>query len=51
VGKTSLISALLTEQFSQDVPHVLPEITIPPELTPEGITTVIVDTSGNKQGR
>lgn len=27
------------------VPHVVPEVTIPPEITPENFTTSIVDTS------
>ena len=27
------------------VPHVVPEVTIPPEVTPENVTTSIVDTS------
>ena len=27
------------------VQHVVPEVTIPPEVTPENVTTSIVDTS------
>lgn len=46
VGKTSVITALLTEAFTEDVPHVLPEICIPPSISPDNVNTVIVDTSG-----
>jgi mitochondrial Rho GTPase 1 len=28
------------------VQHVVPEVTIPPEVTPENVTTYIVDTGG-----
>ena len=28
------------------VQHVVPEVTIPPEVTPENVTTYIVDSSG-----
>lgn len=48
VGKTLVITALLTESFTEDVPHVLPEICIPPSISPDNVNTVIVDTSGRR---
>jgi hypothetical protein len=35
----------LTASHSQ-VQHVVPEVTIPPEVTPENVTTYIVDSGG-----
>ncbi|POY72027.1 hypothetical protein BMF94_4942 [Rhodotorula taiwanensis] len=47
VGKSSIISALIKEAFVRLAPRtVLPEVTIPPSVTPgHDVTTVIVDTS------
>ena len=61
VGKSSIITSLIKEsfvhnvcvprdtchapRFSSQVQHVVPEVTIPPEVTPENVTTSIVDTS------
>ncbi|KAJ1507361.1 ERMES complex Ca(2+)-binding regulatory GTPase gem1 [Coelomomyces lativittatus] len=45
-GKSSLITSLIKEEFISEVQHVLPEFTVPPEATPENITTYIVDSSG-----
>eukprot|EP01135_Chromosphaera_perkinsii_P008697 Nk52_evm30s1444 gene=Nk52_evmTU30s1444 len=45
VGKSSLITSLIREQFIEDVPAVVPEVTIPPEVSPEQVTTYIVDSS------
>ncbi|KAI9636558.1 P-loop containing nucleoside triphosphate hydrolase protein [Dioszegia hungarica] len=47
VGKSSIITSLIKESFVPNVQHVVPEVTIPPEVTPENITTSIVDTSSN----
>lgn len=47
VGKSSLITALVTEAFPDEpemVPDCLPPVLIPPSVTPEGVSTQIVDT-------
>lgn len=49
VGKTSLILALVTEDFPEDVPNRVEEITIPAEVTPEKVPTYIVDFSEAEQ--
>jgi GTPase SAR1 family protein len=46
VGKTSLIFSLVSEEFSDEVPARAEEITIPPDVTPDRVTTQIVDFSG-----
>lgn len=46
VGKSTLISSLIKECFVEDVQQVVPEITLPPDISPEGISTKIVDTCG-----
>ncbi|OWZ68615.1 mitochondrial Rho GTPase 1 [Cryptococcus neoformans Bt85] len=51
VGKSSIITSLIKEAFVTNVPHVVPEVTIPPEITPENFTTSIVDTSSNPKSR
>lgn len=45
VGKSTLITSLIKESFVPHVQHVVPEVTIPSEVTPEGVTTTIVDSS------
>ncbi|KAK4051643.1 ERMES complex Ca(2+)-binding regulatory GTPase gem1 [Microbotryomycetes sp. JL201] len=47
VGKSSLISSLIKEEFVRLAPRTrLPEVTIPPSVTPgHDVTTLIVDTS------
>lgn len=47
VGKTSLIYSLVSEEYSEEVPAKSEEITIPPDVTPDNVTTQIVDYSGN----
>lgn len=47
VGKTSLIFTLVSEEFPEEVPPKSEEITIPPDVTPEKVNTLIVDYSGN----
>jgi len=49
VGKTSLILALVTEDFPEEVPSKVEEITIPAEVTPEKVPTYIVDYSEAEQ--
>uniref|UniRef100_A0A8U7MNH0 Mitochondrial Rho GTPase n=1 Tax=Corvus moneduloides TaxID=1196302 RepID=A0A8U7MNH0_CORMO len=46
VGKTSLIMALVGEEFPEEVPPRAEEITIPADVTPEKVPTHIVDYSG-----
>jgi len=45
VGKTSLILSLVSEEFPEDVPCKVEEITIPADVTPEKVPTYIVDYS------
>jgi GTPase SAR1 family protein len=45
-GKTSLILALVGEEFPLFVPPRAEEITIPGDVTPEKVPTYIVDYSG-----
>lgn len=45
-GKTSLILSLVSEEFPEVVPARAEEITIPPDVTPEKVSTHIVDFSG-----
>ncbi|GAB6027223.1 Mitochondrial Rho GTPase 1 [Chamberlinius hualienensis] len=49
VGKTSLILSLVSEEFTEEVPARAEEITIPAEVTPEGVPTHIVDYSDQEQ--
>ncbi|KAH9924267.1 mitochondrial Rho 1 [Epithele typhae] len=46
VGKSTIVTSLIKEAFVPRVQHIVPEVTIPPEVTPENVTTYIVD-SGN----
>ncbi|CAG2106671.1 unnamed protein product, partial [Medioppia subpectinata] len=49
VGKTSLIFSLVSEEFPEEVPAKAEEITIPADVTPERISTQIVDYSAQEQ--
>ncbi|OTF79727.1 mitochondrial Rho GTPase 1-like protein [Euroglyphus maynei] len=49
VGKTSMIYSLVFEEFDEEVPPKFEEITIPAEVTPVNIPTVIVDYSAQEQ--
>ncbi|XP_053200304.1 mitochondrial Rho GTPase 1-like [Panonychus citri] len=49
VGKTSLIFSLVSEEFAEEVPPRAEEITIPADVTPEKVTTQIVDFSAQEQ--
>ncbi|XP_063171311.1 mitochondrial Rho GTPase 2 isoform X2 [Candoia aspera] len=49
VGKTSLIMALVGEEFPEEVPPRAEEIIIPADVTPEKVPTHIVDYSESEQ--
>ncbi|CAL1712907.1 unnamed protein product [Somion occarium] len=51
VGKSTIITSLIKESFVPHVQHVVPEVTIPPETTPENVTTYIVDSGCTPQDR
>ncbi|KIK57222.1 hypothetical protein GYMLUDRAFT_98845 [Collybiopsis luxurians FD-317 M1] len=51
VGKSTIVTSLIKESFVQQVQHVVPEVTIPPEVTPENVTTYIVDSGAGPQDR
>ncbi|KAF9303061.1 ERMES complex Ca(2+)-binding regulatory GTPase gem1 [Mortierella antarctica] len=51
VGKSTLITSLIKESFVANVQHVIPEVTIPPEVTPDNVTTHIVDSSTRPENR
>ncbi|KAG4107400.1 mitochondrial Rho GTPase [Neocallimastix lanati (nom. inval.)] len=51
VGKSSIVTSLIKDAFIPNVQHVIPEITIPPEVTPENVVTYIVDSSAHKENR
>lgn len=43
VGKSTIVTSLIKESFVPHVQHVVPEVTISPEVTSENVTTYIVD--------
>lgn len=45
----SVISLFENVRFFKQVQKVIPEVTIPPEVTPENITTYIVDTGSTSR--
>ncbi|CAO1622591.1 unnamed protein product [Sympodiomycopsis kandeliae] len=45
VGKSSLVTALVKDSWSERVQKVVPEITLPLDVTETGVSTRIVDTS------
>ncbi|PCH40253.1 mitochondrial Rho 1 [Wolfiporia cocos MD-104 SS10] len=51
VGKSTIVTSLIKESFVAHVQHVVPEVTIPPEVTPENVTTYIVDSGSGPQDR
>ncbi|KAL0084779.1 EF hand associated-domain-containing protein [Phycomyces blakesleeanus] len=51
VGKSTLITSLIKETFIPNVQHVVPEVTIPPEVTPENVTMHIMDSSARPEDR
>ncbi len=50
VGKTSLISSLVSESFTQQIPSVLQPVIVPSELTTEKIPFAIIDTAAPAVG-
>jgi Ras family protein T1 len=51
VGKSTLITSLIKEEFVSRVQPVVPEITLPPEVAPEGVVTKILDTGSTPERR
>ncbi|KAH9941074.1 mitochondrial Rho 1 [Amylocystis lapponica] len=51
VGKSTIVTSLIKESFVAHVQHVVPEVTIPPEVTPENVTTYIVDSGSEPHDR
>ncbi|CAK5269906.1 unnamed protein product [Mycena citricolor] len=51
VGKSTLVTTLIKESYVAHVQHIVPEVTIPPEVTPENVTTYIVDSGAGPQDR
>ncbi|KIY71675.1 mitochondrial Rho GTPase [Cylindrobasidium torrendii FP15055 ss-10] len=51
VGKSTIVTSLIKESFVPHVQHIVPEVTIPPEVTPENVTTYIVDSGAGPQDR
>ncbi|KZV73774.1 mitochondrial Rho GTPase [Peniophora sp. CONT] len=51
VGKSTIVTSLIKESFLEQVQHIVPEVTIPPEVTPENVTTYIVDSGARPEDR
>lgn len=51
VGKSTIITSLIKEAYVAHVQHIVPEVTIPPEVTPENVTTYIVDSGAGPLDR
>ncbi|KAJ7212008.1 EF hand associated-domain-containing protein [Mycena pura] len=51
VGKSTIVTSLIKESYVPRVQHIVPEVTIPPEVTPENVTTYIVDSGAGAQDR
>ncbi|KAK0439836.1 P-loop containing nucleoside triphosphate hydrolase protein [Armillaria borealis] len=51
VGKSTIVTSLIKESYVAHVQHIVPEVTIPPEVTPENVTTYIVDSGAGPQDR
>lgn len=45
VGKSSMIMAIATDSFADDIPRVLPPTRLPTEFYPEGVPLSIYDSS------
>ncbi|VDM60787.1 unnamed protein product [Angiostrongylus costaricensis] len=50
VGKTSLVMSLLEDEWVEHVPPKLDRVLIPADVTPENVTTSIVDCSVKNEG-
>lgn len=46
VGKSSLVMSLVKEGFVDEVQDIVPEITLPADASPAGVTTKVIDTAG-----
>lgn len=51
VGKSTIVTSLIKESYVPHVQHIVPEVTIPPEVTPENVTTYIVDSGAGPSDR
>jgi len=51
IGKSTLVTSLIKETFVPNIQHVVPEVTIPPEVTGDNVTTYIVDSSARLENR
>jgi len=51
IGKSTLVTSLIKETFVPNIQHVVPEVTIPPEVTGDNVTTYIVDSSARMENR
>ncbi|CAM9742603.1 unnamed protein product, partial [Phaeothamnion confervicola] len=51
VGKSSLISALVSQHFSRRVPPVMTDVNIPPDESDDGVSTTICDSSADPKHR
>ncbi|PWN51168.1 mitochondrial Rho GTPase 1 [Violaceomyces palustris] len=51
VGKSTLITSLVKEAYVANVQKVVPHITLPPQVAPEGVVTKIVDTNSSAEHR
>eukprot|EP01113_Clastostelium_recurvatum_P050795 TRINITY_DN9705_c0_g1_i4.p1 TRINITY_DN9705_c0_g1~~TRINITY_DN9705_c0_g1_i4.p1 ORF type:complete len:646 (+),score=129.20 TRINITY_DN9705_c0_g1_i4:85-2022(+) len=47
VGKSTLINSIISDSFQERVMHVVPEVTIPPEVTLDKVATHIIDTAAD----
>ncbi|KAI0304488.1 P-loop containing nucleoside triphosphate hydrolase protein [Multifurca ochricompacta] len=51
VGKSTIITSLIKESFVPHVQHIVPEVTISPEVTSENVTTYIVDSGAGSSDK
>ncbi|CAD6884950.1 unnamed protein product [Tilletia laevis] len=45
VGKSTIITSLVKESYAPRVQRVVPELTLPPSVSPDGVTIKIIDTA------
>ncbi|KAL5519905.1 hypothetical protein ACEPAG_1565 [Sanghuangporus baumii] len=51
VGKSTIVTSLIKETFMPYVQHIVPQVTIPPEVTAADVTMYIMDTGSGAQDR
>ncbi|KAI9510604.1 P-loop containing nucleoside triphosphate hydrolase protein [Russula earlei] len=51
VGKSTIVTSFIKEAYVPHVQHIVPEVTISPEVTPENVTTYIVDSGAGPDDR